>query len=348
DFELPDYKNLTIDRPIRELGDEDVDRYLGRFLEQYGELVDRAGAAEKGDHVTVACEFSLNGQTLHKINELTVELKPVLQFQDAELEGFDELLAGANAGDVREADLTVSQESERLEMRGETVHAKFTVQRIREEKLPELDKEFLERIGVESKDELRESVREILDRQLKYAQRQSARRQVLEKITESADWDLPEQLVLRQVENARRREILEMQQAGFTTAEIRARDNEIRQRAVSTTRQALKEHFVLDKIAADNRLEVTPYDIDLEIQMMAMQAGESARRVRARLQKNGMIENLDAQIRERKAVDFLLEHAEYQDVEMDPPAEDRIEAVARSVCGQQIGGEEPEEASGGR
>ena len=122
-----------------------------------------------------------------------------------------------------------------------------------------------------------------------------------------------------------------MQQAGFTTREIQARENQIRQQALTMTRQALKEHFVLDKIATQENIETEPADIDTEIAYMAAQRGESPRRVRARLTKSGMIDNLEAQIRERKAVDHILEHAQFQDVPMDPLTEDRIEAVPYSV-----------------
>jgi trigger factor len=235
--------------------------------------------------------------------------------------------------DIREADLTISSEAEPIEMRGEKVHVKFTILDVKRLSPPELTKDFLQRIGLESEEDLHKEVRSILERQVEYEQRQSTRAQVLEKITESAKWELPEQLVLRQVENALRREILEMQQAGYTRQEIQARENEIRQRAVSTTRQALKEHFVLDKIATSENIEVTPQDIEMQIQLMAMQRGESPRRVRARLVKSGMIENLEAQIRERKAVDVILERANYQDVPQKKQAEHRVEAVPYSVCG---------------
>ncbi len=136
------------------------------------------------------------------------------------------------------------------------------------------------------------------------------------------------------MENALHREILEMQQAGFTKDEIQSRENELRQNAVTSTRQALKEHFVLDKIASNENIDVTPSDIESEIQLMAMQKGESPRRVRARLVKSGVIENLEAQIRERKAIDFILEKADFKDVEMDAPEENNITAVPYSVCGE--------------
>src|SRR5690606_40208038 len=127
-----------------------------------------------------------------------------------------------------------------------------------------LDEEFLLRIGASSEENLRSQVKGMLERQVKYEQRQSCRRQVLEQITESANWDLPEDLVSKQVENALRREILEMQQAGFTSKEILARENDLRQRSLTTTRRNLKQHFVLDRLAEEENVEVTSDDLNAE------------------------------------------------------------------------------------
>jgi len=333
EFELPDYEGLVIEKPTRDITEDDVEAYLQRFLEQYGTREEHAGPAEAGDYVTLSAEFRQDGRTVHKIGEFVAQVRPVLQFQDAEVDGFDELMAGAKPGEARETTITVSTEAEHVELRGEALSCTFKVRGIRRLKMPELSAEFFERIGVEDEEELRDEIRATLHRQVEYQQRQACRRQVLEKITESADWELPEDLVLKQVENALRREVLEMQQAGFTSEQIRSRENEIRQQAVSNTEEALKEHFVLDKIATKENLEVSPQELDVEIQMMAMQRGESPRRVRARLQKSGMDENLSAQIRERKAVDFILQHAQFEEVPMEPPVENRSFAVSHSVCG---------------
>lgn len=344
EFDLPDYTGLQINRQVREVTDEDVDQYVERFLSQYGQLVPHEGAAEAGDFVVLNAEFQHKGETLRKVTELTAQLKPVLRFVDAELEGFDKLFKGTKAGDEKTVKLTVSAEAEPIELRGETVDATFQVQDVKKLRLPELNKTFLERLGVESEDELKVEVRDILERQVTYEQRQSTRAQVLGKITESANWDLPEQLVRKQVENAMRRQVLEMQQAGFTSQEIRARENELRQNALTTTRQGLKEHFVLDKIATKEEIEVDADDINGEIRLMALQSGESPRRVRARLVKSGLIENLEAQIRERKAVDVILERAKFKDVKAERPAENRIEAVPYSVCGAESFAAEEDQA----
>ena len=58
------------------------------------------------------------------------------------------------------------------------------------------------------------------------------------------------------------------------------------------------------------------------------------RRLRARLVKTGVIENLEAQIRERKAVDVALDKAKYEEVEMDDNlvGDLDVEAVDDAIC----------------
>ena len=94
----------------------------------------------------------------------------------------------------------------------------------------------------------------------------------------------------------------------------------------------MKEHFILDKLATQEKLEVSPVEIETEIAIMASQRGESPRKMRARMEKQGLIENLMAQMLERKAVDVILGKAVYEDVPAEKTGKDQIEAIYVSVC----------------
>lgn len=332
-FDMPKYDGLKIERPIREVTDKDVDSYLNRFLAQYGTNESYDGPAESNDFVVASVEFTRDSAPFRKISSIELQLKPIIRFRDAEIQGFDQLMSGAVSGTTKSVEVTISQEAEQVEMRGEKLNATIVVGEVRRLKMPEINAALFERIGYTDLDSVRREVRDMLERQVVYDQRQAVRKQVIDKITESATWDLPEQLVRKQTENALRREILEMEQAGFTTQQIMAHENQLRQNAITSTRQALKEHFVLDKIAEDAKVEVTPSDIETEIRMMAIQRGENPRRVRARLVKSGVIENLEAQIRERKAVDVILKSAVFEDVAVASPDTDNVQALSISVCG---------------
>ena len=335
EFDLPDYTGLKLKRPSRTVTDADTERYFVRYLEQFGQLVPVDGPAQPGDSIIADLAFEFEGKSLGHRRDQRIRIQPTLRFEDAEVEKFDELMAGVTPGTRKDAEATVSIEAEKVELRGERVKIRFDVLDVQRLRLPELTSECLQGLEVESADELKAEVRKILERQVVYKQRQSARSQVLEKITESASWELPESLVRRQVENALRREILEMQQAGYTEELIRARTNKLLQQQVSMTRQALKEHFVLDQLATEEKLEVTPQDVELEISYMAMQRGESPRKMRARLIKQGMMENLMAQILERKAIDFILDRAVYEEVPSEAVHEDLVEALPFAISGRE-------------
>jgi len=331
-FDLPAYKGLKINRPVRDISEQDIDDYQTGFVEQYGtqEPVDEAVAA--GDFVSVDIVITRSGEAYNKHEDQVVRVRPTLKFQDAEIEGFDKLLIGAKVDETRKTKIKVSMEAPTVEMRGEELEVAFTVLDVKRLKAPTVDEEFCDRVGFASVDALRTAIRRTLDRQLKYEQRQTCRTQITDKITEAANWELPEDLVAKQVDNALRREVLEMQQAGFTSDQILARENDLRRQSLTMTRRNLKEHFILDRVATEEKLEVTELEIEQEIAAMAFQRGESPRRVRARLIKSGVIENLYAQIRERKAVDLILESAQFNDTPYNLPQDHSKAALDRSLC----------------
>ena len=333
EFDVPDYTQFTIERPSGEVNDEEFTAFKDQFLESYStqEKVDRA--ATVGDSVVCDIRFAHDGKEIRENEGVSLRLRPTLRFQDGVLEDFDKLMDGVAAGDSKSAGVTISLQSSVVEMRGEKIDLAFTVKEVREHVRPDMDKEFLDQFNCDSEEDLDEQITAALKRQIEYQQRQTTREQVLEKITESADWDLPESLVNQQTENALRREVLEMSQAGFTREQIAARENEIRQNAIENTRQALKEHFVLDRIATKENIECEQSDIDSELMMMSFQSGEPLRRIRARMVKSGMIDNMEAQLRERKAVDFILEHASFTDVAREPSAENTVTAASFAICG---------------
>jgi trigger factor len=337
DFALPQYAGLKIQRPVRETTDAEIERHTNEYIAQFGSLSPSDAPAQAGDHVTVSVLVARGGDELNRVNEKTLRLLPNLRFEDGEIAGFDALLAGAVPGDVRSTDVKISMEATREELRGETVSVQFTVSDVKRLKLPDIDDDFATGLGFESAEKFRDYMKDNVTRQNDWEVRQATRRQVLDKITESATWDLPESLVKRQVDNALRREVLEMQQAGFSDAQIRARKNDLMQHQMSSTRQALKEHFVLDRIATEEKIEVAPDEMEWEITMMALRRGESPRKFRARLEKQGLIENLVAQILERKAVDKVLEKAEFEDVPAPAKPVETVEAFPFSLCGQTLG-----------
>ena len=158
-------------------------------------------------------------------------------------------------------------------------------------------------------------------------------------LTASASWELPPALLRRQAQRELERAILELRRSGFDDDSIRRYVNELRQSVMASTARALKEHFILERIAEDEGIADTASDYDEEIRAVAAQSGESPRRVRASLERRGLMDVLRNQIIERKTVDLITSHASFKDTPFEFSRPDS-EAIDHAVCGIVVGEEE--------
>lgn len=346
EFDMPEWKGLSLEKPVHQYTDADIDRNLQKLLARYGQLAPVEGEAQADDHVVVNITFSKDGREVSSISEETVQLKPVLSLADAKIEGFDKLLIGAKAGDKKTVDVTVSQDAEEESLRGQTVQAEIEVLDVKRMELPELTSQFLDRIGgFEDEDELRDEVRKELERQLDYHQQQRLRQQITRELTKNANWELPQHLLKRQARRELDRAVMELRSAGFGDDVIQQHANQLRQNSLKTTETALKEHFILERIAEDSKLEADAADYDTEIRQIAAQSGESTRRVRARMEKRGQIDTLRNQIVERKVINLITEHATIKETELDLPSQDTV--ALDFAIGEKREGNIPEAKPGG-
>ena len=341
EFELPEWKGLKIDRPSRDISDEDVAEALANLLRERGRLVPAKGSPQPGDLIVANLKFTdAAGEILSHAEEVEIVVRPKLSLADAELAGFDTLLAKAKAGETVTAEVTVSDEAAVEAMRGQTATMSLELLDLKRFETPELTPALLGELGdFESADALNEAIRKQLESQLNWHQRKQVRQQVSSSLTASATWDLPPDLLRRQSQRELERSILELRRSGFDDDSIRRYVNELRQSVMASTARALKEHFILEKIAEAEKVADTAGDYDGEIRAIAAQSGESPRRVRASLERRGLMDVLRNQIIERKTVDLITSQATFNDVPFEFPKPD-AEAIDHAVCGIAAGEDE--------
>jgi trigger factor len=319
EFEVPNYKGLRLRRPIHTFTDAEIEAEKKRLLEPYGQLVPKEGEAPEvalNDIITADVTISFQGREINKLSETRVKVEKQFALSDGVAKDFGAKLTGAKVGDVRVVEILLSQEIQATQLRGQKVEASFTVKDIKETRLPELTPQLMEEVfGVGTEEALNEFVKIVLERRLEYTQRQEARTQVLGILATEASWDLPQDMLRRQASKTFSRRLLEMKNAGMTDEQIAGRRRLLEQDVLKNTASALKEHFVLQKIAELEKIEIEDEDIDLEIERIADRSNESFRKVKARMEKEDMLETIAADLLERKSLDLILNEATYEDYE---------------------------------
>ncbi|QDU30397.1 Trigger factor [Anatilimnocola aggregata] len=333
EFDLPAWQGMKLERPVHTYSEEEVDAYLKKLLARYSKVVDSDEPVQVGDLLNVDLTFTHEGKQVAHKHEHGVVVTPVLNFSDAKLEGFDKLMEGKKTGDTVETKIKISADADSDELRGQEIDLSIKIEAVQKYEYPELNEGFLDRIGgFADEAELRTEVRKQLEKQLGYNQRQRVRQQITSLLTVAANWDLPPELLRRQARRELERAAMELQSHGFSQEQIRSHANELQQNIMAYTARSLKEHFILERIAEDQKIDAEPDDFNKEIELLAEQNDESPRRVRARIEKQGAMDTLRNQIIERKVIDLIESQAKFEEVPHVPAKTDST-AIDFAIAG---------------
>ena len=88
----------------------------------------------------------------------------------------------------------------------------------------------------------------------------------------------------------------------------------LRKRQEERAKDDVKAELVIDRIATEEKIDVTEEELQHELEHLASHSGESAEAIRARLTKQGALDRMKAKLRSDKTVDWLAQNANVKTV----------------------------------
>jgi trigger factor len=311
DVALGEYKGLQAARRVRPITDESVERVIENLRETSAALQpveDRA--AEEGDTVTA----DIQGRYLEPPSDEDISVEDV----DIQIGGpgvlpaFSENLTGTRADEVRTFTVAYPEDFNAQGLAGKTVEYTATVTAVRRKELPALDDEWVKSLGEEEVDtveRLRARVRENLTKNSEHESEHRLRDEVLSRLIEAHRFDVPETLVSYQANQMVQQMLRDMMQRGMDprSQEINweAMRDVVRERATDDLRGSI----LLEQVADAENIEVSDEEVEAEIEAMAEGSGRPVEQVRAALTKQGGERSIADRLRNRKALDFLVQNA---------------------------------------
>ncbi|MFO0973888.1 MAG: trigger factor [Phycisphaerae bacterium] len=325
EFTLPEWKGLKIKRPKVAITEGDITKQLDRMRAYRGQWEPVAKGTAKTDDLLV-CDVTMRvgGEVIRKQENTQVYVRPQ-QIEGVTLEKLGETLAGAKAGDTRQASGTVPADHERAELREKSADFEFQVHEVKRFALPPVDKEFLDALGFESEAEAREYLKARMERELTDAVQTGMRNQLCRALLEKTAMELPEGISRRHIDRAIVRKVVELRRNGVPEEAIAKHADELRTSAAKQAIESLKLQFVLEEISTKLEIEVSEEELNSQIAEIARQYNRRFDRVRDELAQGDGLTALYVDIRDRKCLDRLLEDAEIE--ETSGPAES-VSAVA--------------------
>lgn len=163
DFEPASLAGVKIEKPVAEIGPQDIDNMLEKLRQQRATWQTAERPARQGDQVTVDFTGTIDGAEFAGGSGTGMQVEIGGKRLIA---GFEEKLIGASAGDEITMDLRFPDDYHNAEVAGKPVQFKVKVTRVSEQILPELDDAFAKSLGVDSAAALRDEVAKNMGREL--------------------------------------------------------------------------------------------------------------------------------------------------------------------------------------
>jgi trigger factor len=343
--ELGEYRGLEGARRVRPVADEDVEKVLAGLREQSASLQPVEDCpAQLGDTVTI----DLKGQFVDepeaeeiKADDLDVELGAEGIQQE-----FTDNLIGVQPDEEKTFTVKYPEDFKAQGLAGKEVLYTARVTAVRIKTLPELDDEWANSLGEEfaSVSALREKVRENLADRAQHEARQRLTSEIMRKLVDAHPFEVPQSFIEQQTNQN-----LEMVVRDIVNRGIDPRTPELNWEGV---RESLKEQsardvrgsILLGRIADAEEIEVTDEEVAAEIVEYAQATRQTPEQVRAALTKQGGERSIAERLRNRKALELIVENARVTDEEWSEETFDEGEtSEAQESAPVEATADQPEE-----
>lgn len=217
------------------------------------------------------------------------------------VEGLSQGLKGMKRGETK----TI-----KVKLGGKETDLTVTVTEIKTKVLPALDAEFAKDMGMESLDELKGKLKEVLDREVKSASESDVVRQIEEALVKANVFPLPPSMVERQLEGMMDR--MRRQLMGATQISEKV-INDLRAKLQPKAEDEVRLAFVMSAIAEKEKIEVSDAELasELEAGLKGADSEEKKKELTEIFSKRK--DQISHMIRERKTMNLLKEKAVYKD-----------------------------------
>ncbi len=274
EVELKDMSKLSFKKEKVEVNEEDVEGIKNNYLSSKAEMTevtDEKATLSKG-HTAI-----MNFQGTTPDGEKPESMKGeefLLEIGSGQfIPGFEEGMMGMKKGEKKSLDLTFPEEYHSEELKGAKVKFDVELLEIKEKKLPEFSDELAKEFGFESVDDFNTKNKENLVQQKERAADEKLHQEILEKLIEENQFDVPGVLVSQQEDYLKEDVKKNLTQQGFNEPMM---DEYFEKWATDLKEKAqfqVRSGLILDTLAKKFDVETSESDLDAKIEETAKGSG---------------------------------------------------------------------------
>jgi trigger factor len=305
EIQVEGYKELRAEKTEISVSEQEVEEALKSLQEQHATFTTLEGRPlADGDFAQVSLDGKPKegeGQPVH-MEEILVEIGG-----NNTMPEFTENLRGVSAGEERSFDVSYPEDSQDKRLAGKNFTYTVRVHSIKQKNLPELNDAFAKELGeFTGLDEVRKRIREGLESERKHAAEHAAKDKLIDELIRRNEFEVPEALIERQIDIRLERGLRALAAQGMKTEDMKKMDlGRLRAGQREQAVQEVKSSLLLEKIADEEKIEVSDEELNREIESLAKQSRQTPEAIRARLTRDGALDRIRTRIRNEKTLNFL-------------------------------------------
>lgn len=273
EVKLGKYKGLNVKKETVKVTKEEIEHSIDHMREHYKENILKEGKVENGDIAIIDFEGFKDGVAFPggKGENYSLEIG-----SNTFIPGFEEQLIGMKAGEEKDINVTFPSDYHEESLKGAPVVFKVKVNEVKEVKIPELDKDFFDDLGMEGI-----NTKEALEKQVKENIKASKEREVenkyidalLDKIIEDTEVDVPETMINDETDRMIQQFSEQIGMQGITLEQFyqftNSNEAKLKEQYHDEAIKRIKYRLVLDEIIKAEKINVADKDVDKKLDEIA-------------------------------------------------------------------------------
>ena len=262
---LGDFKATSIDKPDAQITDKDVNKTIDVLLKQRAQFIESKEASAKGDRLTLTLTSFINDKQVETTGDKPIQ---IILGDDSRFAIFDDHLVGGKAGESKTFEVNYPETHNPKELAGKTVQYNVNFILIAKPKLPEVNAQFAQSLGVVdgNVDQMREEIKQSLEQELDKRVKIKLKEQVFTQLLDICKADLPKTLINVEINRMAQSTYANLKQRGADLKQFKLEPSMFEDQAKKTC----KLRLILAEIVEKNNLRATADQIKAMVNEFAL------------------------------------------------------------------------------
>lgn len=307
EVKLGKYKDLDVKKESVKVTKKEITEAIDHMREEYKENIIKDGQIEKNDIAVIDFEGFKDGVAFEggkgENYSLTIGSNTFIP-------GFEDQLIGLSAGDTKDVCLSFPEDYHVEDLKGQPVVFKVKVNEVKQIKLPELDKDFFEDLGMEgidSKESLEAQVKENIKARKESEADEKYTDALLEAISSSSSIDVPETMINDEVSRMIEQFEQHISMQGINIEQFyqltNSNEEKLREQYKDEALKRIKYRLILEEIIKQEKIEVKDNEVEDKIEELAKKYNMTKDEVKKQYDNN--LEYIAYDLKVRKAFDII-------------------------------------------